>query len=143
MGHELRVLLQIHPGQLTRRNSTLPQNCFFLALRVGMLEGGGRERGEWRCSCGWQLHPGMCNLTLLEQMGVSWPWTIHSCLLWVLLWVFSFIIVVVEEAPGTALNGYRTCFSRLVCVWAQKIDTGRAGKRKDKLNSFSGSGTQK
>lgn len=38
---------------------------------------------------------GMCNLTLLEQMGVSWPWTIHFWLLWVLVRVFSFIIIVV------------------------------------------------
>lgn len=108
-------------------------------------DAGRRGKGAWGCggtAVGGNYTAGMCNLTLLEQMGVSWPWTIHFWLLWVLVWVFSFLYYhCCLGASWNNLEGIQNLFLKACLCSGTKNRHMQSRKRKDKLNSFSGSGS--
>lgn len=143
MGHELRVFLQIHPGQLTTRNSTLPQNCFSPVFRVGMLAGGGRERGGVEVQLWVAITLLGCAISPFwnrwEGAGLG-PFTSACsgyCFGFFFFLLLSLFKVLVKQ-PWRDTEPV----SQGLSVFGHKTRHKQSRKRKEKLNSFSGSGIQ-
>lgn len=122
------------PEQLRRRNSTLPQNCFFLAFRVEMLGGGGRERGGVEVQLWVAITLLGCAISPFwnrwEGAGLG-PFTALGIGLGFFL-LLSLLFKVLVNQPWRDTEPA----SQGLSVWAQKTDTCRAGKGKTNLTAF-------
>lgn len=140
MGHELRVVVRIHPGQLMRTNPTLAQSCSCLPFWVGMLGAGGRERGGVEVQLWVAITQLGCAISPCWTDGSELP--LDHPLLWGLLWVFL-LLWLLFKVLGNNLEGIQNLFLQACLCLGIKNTHMQSRKRKDKLNSFSGGGVQK